>query len=59
MRSKGRRQDKTIIIRVREDKGTHQTGRDTPRGSPDKLLLTILVREGYIKGLGEVLSEEV
>ena len=52
-------EDKTVVIGVAHDERTHQTGRYTPGGSPDELLLPFLVGEGDVKGLGEVLPEEV
>ena len=59
MRSELRRQDKTIVIGVAHDEGTHQTGRYPPGRSPDIFLLSLLVGEEDIEGLGEVLTQEV
>ena len=59
MRGKRWGEDKTVVIGVAHNERTHQTGRDAPRGSPYELLLAVLVGEGDVEGLGEVLPQEV
>jgi prolyl-tRNA synthetase len=58
-RSQVRRKYQTVVIGMRHDKRSHQTGGNTPGGSPNILQLVLLIDELYIERLGEVLSQEV
>ena len=54
-----RREYQTVVIGMRHDKRSHQTGGNTPGGSPNILQLVLLIDELHIERLGEVLSQEV
>ena len=54
-----RRQHQTVVIRVCHDQCSDETCRYAPRSSPYILRLIVLVQILYLKGLGEVLTEEV
>ena len=58
-RSELRRKYQSVVVAVGHDERTDKAGRHTPGGSPYILRLVILVQEGNVKRLGEVLTQEV